>query len=516
LATVAIDTFMTELSSDIAAVNCYTSLLKGQVNAVSDHEDFPVIIAARLSQRPGKKRGRREWDQGLGIDSQDKRSREWCDAQDLRVVAMVADYKSGRIAPWDRPHLKPWVTQPELMQQYKGIVAFKNDRLSRGSWEDETRIRLWAVSNGKRLMIVDGPQWPPRHEGDRWAWEASADNAAKEWEASQERNLRYQRELREAGKLVGAAPFGYDIVGEYKDKTLVPDEELRDIIHEMFQRIADGESLSTVAAWLNGLHIKEAKWGPKTVSQVIKNRTYAGTRMNTKGQAVLKVPTVVDAKLWKRANDRLANAPRGRRGPSKLPPAFLSGVLYCDRCKAPMYRMHAYYYETQDWYYRCAGSYPERIGCGNMIRIDTLDGAVDDILSRAPEPYTKLTLVQGQNYDAEIQANALELGDLPKQGLPDDQEDAERQRLRAERDKLLELNKHARPDEWKKVNTDRTVGQEFASRDFDGKREMMLQDVKVFASRADVPEVGIENAPTIRIESRLFTWPHEWTGAARP
>ena len=103
---------------------------------------------------------------------------------------VAADIKSGTVAPWDRKNLRAWVTDPGKMVQYDGILAYKNDRLSRGCWADEARIRLWAEEHGKVLVIVDGPQWPPRHPGDKWQWEAMADQARREWEDIQRRNAR--------------------------------------------------------------------------------------------------------------------------------------------------------------------------------------------------------------------------------------------------------------------------------------------------------------------------------------
>src|SRR5258708_2242523 len=92
-----------------------------------------VIIAARLSQERGKTQ--------TGIDSQDEDAREWAEEKGHEVVETVRDKQSGTLAMWQRPNLRPWVTQPDLMARYDGIVAAKQDRLSRAKWRDETDIR---------------------------------------------------------------------------------------------------------------------------------------------------------------------------------------------------------------------------------------------------------------------------------------------------------------------------------------------------------------------------------------
>ena len=305
-----------------------------------------------------------------------------------------------------------------------------------------------------------------------------------------------QRELRERGKLVGSGLFGYDIVGEYKNKSLAPNDVGRAYIPEMFQRIADGESLSDLAVWLNGQNIKTVLWSPKTVSQIIHNRTYAGTRLTAAGQPVLTVEALVDAKLWMRANKRLADAPRGRRGPSKLEPAFLSGVLFCARCKAPMYRIKAW----QGWVYRCVGAYPERKGCGNLIPLEATDHLAITMLSQASEPWTELRKIEGENHDVEVAEVRLTIRDLGSQDLPDNEYDARLAELRAERDRLTGLPNT--PDRWEPIATGETVGEHFTSLDFDGRRKMLLEDVKFYAEKA--PAGIAPGYPLLIMDSRLF------------
>src|SRR5581483_3170315 len=121
-----------------------------------------AIIAARLS----RKHSNRAYGQGLGIDTQDTNSREYAEREGWHVVEVVPDTKSGTVAPWDRKNLRPWVTHPDKLALYDAVIAFKTDRLSRGTQEDFTQIEHWATQHGKRLIIVDGPQYPARDDSD--------------------------------------------------------------------------------------------------------------------------------------------------------------------------------------------------------------------------------------------------------------------------------------------------------------------------------------------------------------
>jgi site-specific DNA recombinase len=458
------------------------------------HDVLNVIIAARLSRKVGKY-------QGIGNKTQDQYSQEWASRQrdiqtihgvyrQINVVDTVADIKSGRVAPWDRKNLRPWVTEPVKMAQYDAIIAYKNDRLSRGAFEDESRIRQWASDNGKVLIIVDGPQWPARNQGDFWAWTAMAKQAEEEWNSIQERILRMQGALRADGSLVGLAAFGLDIVGEKYDKTLASNDIGRRYVPDIFQRIADGESLRQVSAWLRAEGVtgkRGAPFGTSAVHALIKNPVYRGQRVNGAGQVELEVEPLVDARLWKRANDRLTNSQTGRRGPKQGPSAKLTGALLCVHCHSPMYRHPPRKRPSGNSfaYYRCVGTWPERKGCGNMVGLAALDKLVIDKISTSDEPHKEWRLVAGENYDVELAQVELDLDALPKRRLSRVEEDAERARLREEQDRLLDLNKHARPDEWKEVETGQTEGEYFAGLDPEQQRPYLIARYRILAGKHD-------------------------------
>ena len=282
-----------------------------------------LLLAARLS------RLQKNGEQGLGIETQDQRGKEWAErttdpgtGKPHIVVATCADTKSGTVAPYDRPNLRPWVTDPEMMAQYDGILAYKNDRLSRGCWSDEARIRLWAEDHGKHLVIVDGPQWPPRHDGDHWAWEAMAIQARKEWEQTQERTIRALTELKSQGKNTNRAPFGYISIGEKYDHSIVPTDLGRACIPEIFSRVIAGDSLGDIAKWLTSEGVPTLQggaWAARTIGGIIRNPAYSGfgcerAKGQHYGKVIFRCEKLVDENVWKAANDALTTRPQRRHG----------------------------------------------------------------------------------------------------------------------------------------------------------------------------------------------------------
>ena len=211
-----------------------------------------ALIAARLSklQRGGQ--------QGIGIDTQDEKSRAFCEREGMTVIGVVADTKSGTVAPWDRKNLKPWVTDPEKMAMYDAVVAYKTDRWSRGTQEDFTRIEFWATQNGKRLIIVDGPQYPARadrFDSDYWQWQAEKMAARREWELGRERVVRATDALRRENKFVGRIPWGYVTEGPKYDRKLAATDLGREYIPKIYDMVIAGHSLADICEWLDSLHL---------------------------------------------------------------------------------------------------------------------------------------------------------------------------------------------------------------------------------------------------------------------
>jgi DNA invertase Pin-like site-specific DNA recombinase len=106
-----------------------------------------LLHAARLSK-----------DQ-TGPATRDQDARAWAERNGDEIVAVAADKISGRVSPFDRPNLGPWLTDPALMSRYDGIIVYQVDRLSRGR---DWNIRAWAEAEGKKLIVVN-PElvWPP-------------------------------------------------------------------------------------------------------------------------------------------------------------------------------------------------------------------------------------------------------------------------------------------------------------------------------------------------------------------
>ena len=423
-----------------------------------DRDHMRLLVAARKSNKVRDRDGHERL--SVSIEIQDRRATEWAGRNGHAIVDVAADIKSGTVAPWDRKNLRAWVTEPGKMVQYDGILAYKNDRLSRGCWADEARIRLWAEEHGKVLVIVDGPQWPPRHPGDKWQWEAMADQARREWEDIQRRNAETQAELRSRGALIGRTPWGYRVGGVKYAKTLVPTAQGRRLIPQIYARVIEGQSLVTVCRWLE--EKTGQTWWARTLGVMIRNPVYMGRQVDAAGKTILRCEALVDAATFRRAGKALDERPkRGHVDPANR--AMLSGVISCPACgDSPMYRIRAGN-GNRHLYYRCTGRGTQRKGCGNMVQAQAVDDAVDQIIA---EDFATAVLahrvIPGNEAGiaARLEEVRFEIGQLGSADLDDGEYDRRLAQLRAERDQIK--NTEVVPDRVELTDTGEQYSQLWA------------------------------------------------------
>ena len=372
-----------------------------------------VLIAARLSQKH---------DGQTGIDTQDLASREWAERHGHTVVAMVADKKSGTVPPWERPNLKPWVTDPRLIAQYDGIMAWRFDRLSRGAKADTNAIETWAHKHGKVMLTEDGLEFPAEGAaGIRW--DVTARIAHEEWRKTSERYLSMQKYLTDSGYLVGKVPFGFRIVAadETGHKTVVPDEREADAIRNVAEMLLSGQSLAGACRWLDGQgllpHQKNSReWHPKVLASLLRNELLIGRRVNGKGQTVLKTDPILDRATWRDLQAHLDE--RGhRKGIAPSETAMLTGIAVCGKCGGPMYRVNSRTTRKDgskydQIYYRCHGTAKDASTCRNMVRTDALEGWLDAEMRSQASYVIETAIVPGDDHAAEIEDVERDLREL--------------------------------------------------------------------------------------------------------
>jgi site-specific DNA recombinase len=241
------------------------------------------------------------------------------------------------------------------------------------------------------------------------------------------------------GAFKGRIPFGYATEGPKYHKHLVPTEEGRRLVPEVYSRVLAGQSLHVIGTWLE--QETGRPWHAKIVAELVRRPVYRGSHPVTRGDVTYfhRTDPLVDAATWGSANAELARRPK-RGTVYAANRAMLAGALTCPACGSAMHR-------TRDGrggasYYRCAGppAAQRKSTCRNMARCELVDSAVNRIIAATFDvPVIVRTLVPGHDHSAELAEVRYELQQLPLRGLPRADEAAERDRLWAEEDRVAAL-----------------------------------------------------------------------------
>lgn len=277
-------------------------------------------------------------------------------------------------------------------------------------------------------------------------------------------------------------PFGYTVEGEKHKKEFVIVESLRATVEAIFAKCIAGDSLITIAKWLDAEGMPTArggKWSNTTLKNIINNPAFMGYIADEKGKTIGRCPAIIDADIFKAANKALSARPK--RGPvlAENRP-LMSGVLYCPKCESPMHRItckdgpvRADGTRAKVPFYRCAGRGAQRKGCGNMVRLADVDAIVEEAMSEDDRPVMKREYIPGHNHDAEIADVDYRISQLSPEGLTRAEFLAKQNELWDEKERLQTLP-HV-DDDWKWVDTGETYAGKWAASDDDGKREMLKE-----------------------------------------
>jgi DNA invertase Pin-like site-specific DNA recombinase len=441
-----------------------------------------ILIAARLSQtRQGQ----------TGIETQDGETRRKFEAEGHTIVAVVADRKSGTVQPWDRPHLRLWVRDPDKLMQYDAIAGYRFDRLSRGDNQSTNEIEDWAYQNHKQLLTEDGLIFPCEGvNGIRW--DLAKRLAHEEWLKISERYRRMQRHLKTSGYLVGRPPYGYRVAESGEHKTLEPDLVTGPIVREMARRYLAGQSCQAICDWLSERGIPtpgkstkangRAKWTPKNVSQILRNPAIAGRRAERQygnpgtryGKTILRIEPLVSLEDFERIGARM-DARTNRKGISPANVQLLTGVLFCPLCEGPMYSIKSGAEPNRQRYYYCRS----RKDCKNLLPVDEMDARTNtSVLENYGDfPEYELRIVPGEHHQDEIDQLRQDGAELD---MTDDDYIEKAARLSKEIKRLQSLS--VKPDQIKRVETGQTLADVWEGKTTAQRRDWLVENQwRIFA-----------------------------------
>jgi DNA invertase Pin-like site-specific DNA recombinase len=373
------------------------------------------------------------------------------------------------------------------------LVVWKTDRIDR-------KLNTFAmladvIKAGGRVEFVTQPHLNDLTTmGGRISLKVQEEIAYAESRDKSDRIIATHAGLRAGGKLVGRYPWGFTSAGAKYDRAMVATPAGERYVPEIYTRIADGQTLPAVGAWLLEEHVPTAQddyvvigplrpWHHRVIAAMIRNPAYRGDHQDASGRTICACPALVDGDLWRRAGASLDSRPSSRRGQRNdltTAAAMLSGLVFCGApdCTAgpdsPMYR-----YGTS---YRCTGRGAVRKGCGCTVPVAGADALMNRAMGGIRRPVLRPVFHAATGHQVELDDITQALRDLPAQGLSDADEDARRAELRAERRRLEGLPATPARTEW--IETGETYGQKWDRSDQAARRAWLRDDAGFAASLA--------------------------------
>jgi len=260
-----------------------------------------------------------------------------------------------------------------------GVLVYHLDRLTRRPIELEDFLATLDAAKVRHLRFVVGDSDIMTGDG-LMVVRMLAAVAANESANKSRRVLRKMDQLAEQGMPHG----GHRIFGYDQDKITVREDEAA-VIATLVSRFLAGESLRSLAAWLDGQEVKTVAGGPwrtTTLRHMLRSGRIAGLREH-RGQVV--GPAVWAPIITKGERSRViarmdAKAVSGRRTPRRY---LLSGLLRCGRCGNRLYSSA----RVNTRRYVCSSG-PDHGGCGRMTVVaDPVEQLIADaVLIRLSSP----------------------------------------------------------------------------------------------------------------------------------
>ena len=305
------------------------------------------------------------------------------------IGVTVDEDVSGKVSPFKRPGVGPWLTEPDKIASWDILVTAKLDRATR-STRDLEELISWCEEHGKHYASV-AEQFDLSTDAGRMVARVIGAMATFERERIGTRYREGKATKRQLGSWPGGKPpFGY----ASEDKRLVQDERAQ-VARAMAERAVSGESFGQIARWLNDEGIPTlngGEWIPQTVRSILRSPSLIG-HAESRGKVVrdddghpvmFTDDPILDEDQWHKLQAALKSRskPAGARVGGKM----LLRVAYCYQCSVecdheapcrehdvPLYgqamKGRAY------GYYRC-------LKCGFTKRTDAVEGTVESGLLR--------------------------------------------------------------------------------------------------------------------------------------
>lgn len=278
----------------------------------------------------------------VSIEQQVAACQKYAESQDLQVLRVYDDHAMTGTND-NRPSFQQMIHDSSI-GAFSYVIVYSLDRFSRNKYDAVSNKKTLRDNGVKVLSATEHISDDPTGQLMESILEGFAQYYSDELSQKIKRGYRNNAEKCLA---LGSLPYGYKRGADGKYE-IVPDEAL--IVQEIFQRVADRETMADIYRDLNQRGIKTRKdgaWNKNSLSKMIHNRKYLGiyeyhdTRNGYDDICIPDgIPRIIDDELFARVQEYCKTKPNSRGNPQKRRREngvyLLTGKLFCGHCKGPM------------------------------------------------------------------------------------------------------------------------------------------------------------------------------------
>lgn len=435
-------------------------------------------------------------DASTSIERQGEAIERYADAGGHTLVDLTEDVDvSGAVSPFDRPDLRPWLTDPAKLAQWDAIAVTKLDRLSR-SLIHLLQFVTWLTANNKVLISTSENIDLSTPMGKVFV-QLLGIFAEFERTRMSERRADAAIKIRSNGHYGGGQgiPDGYRAVKIGSHYELELDPMPAAVITELALTIVNGSSIRAACktANANGYRTVKGKlWDASSVCSMLRNQSLRGYVMHD-GQPVrgddgmpITRDAVIGDDLWTMLQARLDVISRKDSG-VRYDAAMLLRVLYWGNEPLYMHRRPG-----RGDRYR-TGPKVEKSASFMAETVEVLIHAAF-MIQLGDTPMFRYEITPAEDHTRELQQVETAIAEIEDQviaGLPAASATRMLAKLETKRETLAAMP--SRPEQRTRVETGQTFGDVWNTLNGEAKHRIMVDNrvrAEIFRGQVDTPADG--------------------------
>lgn len=267
--------------------------------------------------------------EGSGVERQEHEARELAERLGYTITRVYSDNDVSATSGIRRPAYED-LLEGAAERQFGAIFVWALDRLYRKTTDLERIVQVLEPAGIAVHAVLDSDLDLATANGRMIARITAAVANAEVERLSARLKAHYRQQRRRGITPAARRPFGWQRAGESRFE---PHPEEQQVVKDLYRKFLAGESLSSLARWLNDKGVRGSRggqWRQSRVTAILRSPRNGGY-VSLGGELVESADgPLVDRKDWWAAQKILTEPDRRRSGPPVK--TWLAKRMWCDIC----------------------------------------------------------------------------------------------------------------------------------------------------------------------------------------